>query len=165
MMKAKHFLFAAWITAGLAAGVSFATPSQVNISGATLFVDFFKAYASTNDAIDVDHNGVKGFDLWDLNTPEQLALSNWKSPKTWWIVMYRGVGSGNGLMDLVNYHNRAPGKELALPSDYGFINRATYYQQGVLGDGDPCNPGLVQFRVTVRMCGLMENRDSSRSRE
>ena len=25
--------------------------------------------------------------------------------------------------------------------------------------------GLVQFRVTVRMCGLMENRDSSRSRE
>jgi hypothetical protein len=72
---------------------------QINISGATLFQGFFQAPASTNDHIDVDGDGHKLFDPWDFDTPDQLAWSNWKSidPDNRWILMYRGVGSGNGL--------------------------------------------------------------------
>ena len=96
IIELRRFAAAA-IVVSLAAGAALAAPSQVNISGATLFGGFFQAPASTNDYIDVNHDGIKGFDLWDLRTPQNLALGDWKSPNTWWIVMYRGVGSGNGL--------------------------------------------------------------------
>jgi hypothetical protein len=134
-------LAAAAIVVSLAAGAALAAPSQVNISGATLFSDFFRAYASTNDYIDVNHDGIKGFDLWDLRTPQQLALGDWRSPNTWWIVMYRGVGSGNGLKELVAYNRRAPGTEIGSPTDVSTINRNVFYNNGFIGDSNSANPG------------------------
>ncbi len=76
---------------------------EVNISGATLFRDFFQAPASTNDWIDADGDGFFGF---NPNTPpyvDQLAVAWNPSVTTWWLVQYRGVGSGNGLSELVDF--------------------------------------------------------------
>jgi hypothetical protein len=125
---------------GLAAGSALAT-SQVNISGATLFADFFQSYASTNDYIDVDHNGVYGFDIWNLATPEQLAPTSWKSPTAWWDVIYRGTGSGQGLAEIINYCRRAPGMEIGNPSDVSTINRSKFWDGSkAVGDANPANP-------------------------
>lgn len=42
---------------------------QVNITGATLFRDFFELSSSTNDFIDADRDGCKGFNPPDPNCP------------------------------------------------------------------------------------------------
>lgn len=141
----------------LLSAVSFAAPwgtcpygnkHQVNISGATLFVSFFHAPASTNDAIDVDCDGLYDFDPYNLNLPDQLAFSDWTSTSSEnrWQVQYRGLGSGNGLKELDLFYNTAPpgpgDPNYILPSDEGIINRTTFCMLGVLqGPGNPANPG------------------------
>ena len=144
IIELRRFAAAA-IVVSLAAGAALAAPSQVNISGATLFGGFFQAPASTNDYIDVNHDGIKGFDLWDLRTPQNLALGDWKSPNTWWIVMYRGVGSGNGLKELVTYNRRTPSSAdnpaIGSPTDVSTINRNVFYNNGFIGDANTTNPG------------------------
>ena len=126
---------------------------QVNVSGATLFADFFGAPASTNDWIDVDNDGIYGFDEQTFQV-DQLADTYSTNP-SWdphWIVNYRGVGSGNGLSELVNFYNATP--TFGYPSDYGMINRVFYSEDGlpVPGIGDPNNPGgspVAQNRVDI----------------
>ena len=98
-------------TAVLVAGLGLSTAQgvtieggEVNISGASLFFDFFKAPASTNDFIDADGDGRFGFNEsgsggWFV---DQLA-EEWEPATTWWAVQYRGVGSGNGLAEFVSY--------------------------------------------------------------
>jgi hypothetical protein len=138
-MKTRHVLLSLALL-GLVGRSAFAA-NQVNISGATLFADFFQSYASTNDYIDVNLNGVYGFDVWNLNTPEQLAPANWRSPNAWWTVIYRGTGSGNGFQELINYSRRAPGMEIGNPSDVSTINRSKFFNGSkVVGDGNPANP-------------------------
>ncbi len=56
-MKWRYLLRASALMC-LAAGTVFGEGSQVNISGATLFVDFFRSFASTNDYLDVDGDGL-----------------------------------------------------------------------------------------------------------
>jgi len=78
---------------------------QVNVSGATLFQDFFTAPASTNDFIDADGDGLHGYDPFTPPFVDQLAPAyacggGWIG---WWLVQYRGVGSGNGLNEFVDY--------------------------------------------------------------
>ena len=100
---------------------------QVNMSGATLFVDFFDFPGATNDWIDADLDGVRGynpayingnpnfpgFPKWDpyymeLRTSDQLA-QNFNPPytggdvfDTWWTFQYRSVGSVNGLKEFIS---------------------------------------------------------------
>jgi hypothetical protein len=103
---------------------------EVNISGATLFLAFFQAPASTNDWIDPDCDGT---DPIDQLAPEYTCASYGSDPSHWWLVQYRGVGSGNGLAEFVNYQcsGRVP---VAHPADVGVINRVPWY---VGGDAEP----------------------------
>ncbi len=122
---------------------------SVNVSGATLFKAFFEAPASTNDFIDVDGNGYYGYH----STPpfvEQLADDFAVPYATWtpyWGVMYRGVGSGTGLAELVNYYNKQPGMEMTVPADQCDINRTRWCSAsgGVVAPGNLANPGGCPF--------------------
>ena len=118
-------------TAGAKAENGVSYPGTINISGATLFKNYFKAPAGTNDFIDVDSNGVFGFRFLPPYT-QQLAPA---APQTgieepwnaYWKVQFRAVGSGNGLKDMVNYYNRTPGTELGLPTDQSTINGTVWW--------------------------------------
>jgi hypothetical protein len=106
------------------------TAGQVNVSGATLFQSFFQVGASTIDAIDVDNDGIFGFQ--GLGS-DQLATS-WAAggcfgQSTHWVVQYRGVGSGNGLAEFVDYQLLAETPD-SYTSDNSLINRQRY------ADGD-----------------------------
>ena len=94
-------LVAACGAAASVSGVAFGNPEVVNISGATLFDAFFPAPASTNDFIDVDGDGnSRSTNL----TNDQLARDDVTTfgANDWWVVQYHGVGSGNGLAELVS---------------------------------------------------------------
>ena len=128
---------------GLVCSAVAAQQHQVNISGATLFADFFTAPASTNDHIDVDGDGVYGFDVQHYTT-DQLALDDWTSASSYWQVIYRGVGSGNGLAELVKFYNATP--TYGDPTDTGQINRTFWYDTTapnpqIPGVYTPANPG------------------------
>jgi len=99
---------------------------QVNISGATLFENFFKDEASTHDWIDVDGDGYWGFRLSNPFLTDQLALDPWNTsdPNSFWVVQYRGVGSGNGLAELVDWHLLGTLSD-RIPSP-GVINRCAF---------------------------------------
>ena len=56
-MSLNKFMLLLLLIGGLTASL-YAQEHQVNISGATLFADFFHAPASTNDYIDVDGDGL-----------------------------------------------------------------------------------------------------------
>jgi hypothetical protein len=108
MSRPRHStrtLLAAAMAAALAATPAIAA-DQVNVSGASLFWDFFTKPASTNDFIDVDGNTVSGF---NGGFPQNLAPSASgynpivDAPNTVWYFNYRGVGSGNGLAEFVNH--------------------------------------------------------------
>ncbi|MBN1553680.1 MAG: PEP-CTERM sorting domain-containing protein [Phycisphaerae bacterium] len=80
------------------------TEPQVGISGATLFKSFFKAPASTNDYVDVDGDGIYGFDINRTPWTDQLATT-WAGSypmTTDLFVTYRGAGSGNGLAEMLS---------------------------------------------------------------
>lgn len=109
---------------------------EVNISGATLFTDFFRSPNSTNDWIDVDHDGIWGFDpaTWQLDQLAPTFACNWSG---WWLVQFRGVGSGNGLSELVDYHllGTIP---TSIPAEVGLINRVQFALGGsIQGTGCP----------------------------
>ncbi len=94
------------------------TPTVVSIAGATLFENFFKAPGSTNDYIDVNNDGVYGYN--SNGTPyyvQQLAptatFTNGGSNVSYatsvagvsrtsqWTVVYRGTGSVEGIQELL----------------------------------------------------------------
>ena len=109
---------------------------EVNISGATLFADFFAAPGSTNDWIDVDDDGIWGFDPvnWTVDQLAPVFTCNWTG---WWLVQYRGVGSGNGLGELVDFHLLGSISE-QIPAEVGYINRVQFAQGGeIIGTGCP----------------------------
>ncbi|MCC7203730.1 MAG: hypothetical protein IT441_01510 [Phycisphaeraceae bacterium] len=129
---------------------------QVNISGATLFYNFFTAPASTNDWADVDGDGVFGFDPM-FGTTDQLAttptINNPGNPATYsvtfgspsyWMVNYRGVGSGNGLKEMVNDQlariNGSSNIPTSVPAEGGLFNRLAYVTQLGLVDTGVANP-------------------------
>ena len=111
---------------------------QVNISGATLFKNFFPAPGSTNDYIDVDNNGLYSFMDPPLGAPavevDQLA-KDWNDfsvapPSTSWLVNYRGVGSGNGLKEMINF------QAVQHATNYGWFPIA---DDGGTSNGNPYN--------------------------
>ena len=107
---------------------SFIYNGEIAISGATLFRDFFKFPASTNDYIDADGDGIAGkFNSWP---PDQLAVTYVPgSPlTTHWIVQYRGVGSVNGLSEFLA--SQGCGTVATRIPDPGYFNRFLYAQAG-----------------------------------
>jgi hypothetical protein len=103
---------------------------HVNISGATLFENFFKDEASTHDWIDVDNDGYWGFQVTNPFLTDQLAMDPWSTsdPNAFWVVQYRGVGSGNGLAELVDWH--LLGTLSSRVPDPGVINRCVFADAG-----------------------------------
>ena len=78
-------------------------PYLVNISGATLFENFFVAPSSTNDFLDPDFDGFArrispGI---DQLAPGGQRTSGGYDADAHWIVQYRATGSGNGLAEFV----------------------------------------------------------------
>ncbi len=154
------------LLASLPASDALGQPQQVNIAGATLFVNFFTKPASTNDFINVD-----GDQAWvDITPPyvyddcqwvpfkgyypypcdfvsyvDQLAPSfdppgSCSFPDTaWWIVNYRGVGSGNGLAELRDFELNGVIPQTP-PSDYGYINTIKYAELGACIGVPGCGP-------------------------
>ncbi len=138
--------------------------NQVNISGATLFANFFAAPAGTNDYLGVDQglnyadstgaqlytdgDFFRLYDSFNPNLPDQLAFTDWTSTdaNNRWVVQSRGVGSGNGLKELDLFYNSAPpgpgDPNFVLPNDKSYINRTQWgYSGGLMGPGNPANPG------------------------
>lgn len=125
---------------------------QVNISGATLFEDFFGKPASTNDYIDADGDGTAGKLLsWppqNLATPYPSISGSGGS--TFWLVNYRGTGSVNGLNEFFDF--QACGLvPTSLPST-AWINQQRYVAGGVKSF-DPIEPmksiGLAVLDVPI----------------
>lgn len=127
---------------------------QVNGAGATLFVDFFKVPASTNDDLGCDGrigvdgdldclgNGYYGFDIGRLNCGQnpvdQLAPffdpgQDWRG---WWLFQYRSVGSVEGLGEFITYQLCGTIPQ-AIPSEAGLINRFEFARQGNWTWGGP----------------------------
>jgi hypothetical protein len=113
--------------------------ATISISGSTAFKSFFQSPGSTNDFIDVNNNGIAGFNNSDPFV-EQLApnVASLSSTPTYtvgdisgvnnvaqWAVQYRGTGSVNGISELVNYNLSG-----ALPANNAdgnpsYLNRTT----------------------------------------
>jgi hypothetical protein len=120
------------------AGEFFIDGGQVNMSGATLFVDFFTAPASTNDWIDVDGDGFAGY---DPNTPpfvDQLATIFVPGERldAWWLFNYRSVGSVNGLKEFIQ-NQLCQTIPTGITSERGLINHFSYSEGGSIVWGGP----------------------------
>lgn len=107
---------------------------QINVSGATLFLEFFTVEAATTDYLDPDCDNTER--IIDQLAPDFAGFSFGSSPEDWWLFQYRGVGSGNGLAELAKSacYGTIP---TTPPVDEGYINRWHYY---VGGTGTINNP-------------------------
>ncbi len=103
----------ALVLALLAGGTIAAIPSAakadaavINISGATLFRNFFLAPASTNEFFDINGDGFSPADG-NQFPPTQLApflgSVSMTAMNAEWTVMYRSTGSGNGIAEFVEW--------------------------------------------------------------
>jgi len=137
------------------------TTSSITISGSTAFKGFFQSPGSTNDYIDVNGDGIFDFNgttggsgPTDPPLVQQLAPNvtitngsvasyltganiNGASNVALWSVQYRGVGSVNGLNELVNYalNGAIPNTQNADP---GYLNRT---QVSAAGTSSFTGPG------------------------
>lgn len=128
------------LLAGLAAGgalalVAPAQQRQVNGAGATLFVDFFRFPACTNDFIDVDGDGIfGGIDTDGDGIPDSADDLARQSPvlwsTSWWIFQYRSVGSVEGFTEFLEFQACGDLPE-SVPSERGIINRNDFAITGV----------------------------------
>ncbi|CAN5852728.1 hypothetical protein BH11PLA1_BH11PLA1_12300 [soil metagenome] len=124
--------------------------SLINISGATLFENFFKAPASTNDYIDVDGNGVPGI----FGSFQQLAPFNnppLSPPAQIWAVQYRSTGSGNGVGELFSWGQAFATTPTSISQAAGIVANAYYNRTnyitptGPQGIANINNPGAAPF--------------------
>ncbi len=119
------------------AGTVTVTGGQVAGAGATLFVDFFRAPASTNDWNDVDLDGQAGnfstFPFVDnLGTlwPPNGIIS------THWMFQYRSVGSVNGFNEFVESQT-CHAIPLSVPAEAGIFNQFEFATLGATQWGGP----------------------------
>ena len=134
---------------------------QVNVSGATLFRDFFTYPASTNEYISFNGDGYYGANG-DF-PPTQLA--NPYPAASYITFNYRGVGSGNGLAEMRDYQlSRLDSQPAALPAigaypaEGGIINQVQYVNQNgdLTGIGNAANPGGSPVVQTSMDIGVMD---------
>jgi hypothetical protein len=122
----------------------------VTISGATLFRDFFTAADSTaRFSTDIDCDATPGSNL----APIWSGLGG----TYWWVVQYRGIGSGNGLAEFVAYQCNGDIPN-TVPSEGGWINRIPYGAPGGCDDNgmDPscCDSGTPSCPPSVDIAVL-----------
>ncbi len=154
-MKLHQVTLVAAIIVSLTAGGAFAQQQEqvFNISGATLFKDFFPTEASTNDFIDVDGDGLitgqplyAKDDLTQTKASSSSALVNQVSgtrgPGPWWAYQYRGHGSGNGLAEMVQYWD---GAYMATATDDLSIGEEPYMNQSYMTETQTTYPGNVWY--------------------
>ncbi len=122
------------------------TTQQVNIGGATLFESFFQGPGSTNDYIDVNDNGLYGYNAGVPPYVDQLAKdwTNFNSapPSTHWIVNYRGIGSGGGLGELLTF------QAVQVATNQTWFPIGTWNSQGGSTKGGR-NYGILPVTVTA----------------
>jgi len=126
---------------------------QISGAGATLFVDFFRAPASTNDFVDVDNDGIQGFSLAPPFV-DQLgtAFVPGLNLTTYWNFQYRSVGSVNGFNEFVQNQlcNDIP---TSVPGEAGVFNGFEYATGGLTvwagpfgnASGTPFEPCEIEF--------------------
>lgn len=132
---------------GLMLGGQAHAQDDVMGAGATLFKDFFPAPASTNDFIDVNQDGVFGFDISGALPLQQLAPGVTINPTTGavtfvagginvpeWAFQYRSVGSVKGFGQFVDYQllGTVPG---VTASEGQLLNRNEYVTSGKINYG------------------------------
>lgn len=116
---------------------------KVGGAGATLFSDFFRAPASTNDFIDVDGDGCFQFDATPTppcNFVDQLA-GGFTTPvyTGCWLFNYRSVGSVNGVREFITFQCTGD-INTSIPGEGGLLNRAEYAVGGnCVGGFNTCN--------------------------
>lgn len=148
MTAATRLVASAMVIATSVAPASAAPPFQVNGSGASLFVDFSRFPAATNDWIDCDGDGLWGFYDSDSDgfpdAVDQLAPTNPGNPNLHWIYQYRSVGSVEGFEEFIAYQTCGDLPE-NLPSERGILNTLDWAVVGVpngaassAGWGPPC---------------------------
>lgn len=121
---------------------------QINISGATLFVDFFNTPSSTNDFINANGNMIPrpgpcndmiaGAGFYDSDCDgfqdsiDQLAPTfvcpTWSG---YWLFQYRSVGSVEGFGEFVDFQTVGV-LPRAIPSERGIINGRRFANLGVV---------------------------------
>ncbi|NBB95938.1 MAG: PEP-CTERM sorting domain-containing protein [Planctomycetes bacterium] len=141
-LKTKHLLIAAVALSMCFTGIANAQQDEqvINVSGATLFSDFFSKTASVNDWIHVDGDDYQTYGVFQKDTlaPSTTSGAAFRSQaagqdEPWWLYQYRGHGSGNGLAELVNYWD---GGNPAYPSSGSYLDLTP----GDAGDGEAwCN--------------------------
>ena len=132
-------LLALAVAQSVQADTTNSTVATISISGSTAFKAFFGAPGSTNDFIDVNNNGIAGFNNSDPFV-EQLApnVATLSSTPTYtigdisgannvaqWAVQYRGTGSVNGITELVNYNLAGTLPATNADGNPSFLNRTT----------------------------------------
>ena len=127
-------------------GYESGTYRQINITGATLFNDYFTFPAGTNDFIDVDGDGCFGFGdpncIAGGDVVDQLALDDFNSPNNYWTVQVRAIGSIEGITELLNFHACCDLPE-EIATDNAKINRAQYaLASACFGTFSRCNSDL-----------------------
>lgn len=129
------------LTAPVQAQLVFSDPhntgrsGEVNGSGATLFEPFFGIPATTNDAIDVDGDGLFGrFDTFPF--VDQLAADYNGGPglTTFWAASYRSVGSINGLGEFIDWQ-LCGSFSGSVPPEKGYLNRFPWALGGIKQNG------------------------------
>lgn len=136
------------VLAGAAAGSSaLAQPFVVNISGATLQENFFRAPASTIDFLDLNASGT---------IRDQLAPFDVTVPflaQQYFQVQYRAVGSVNGLVELDTWGTTYALTNTDITAAFAsraYNNRTRYINNGATeGPAVPTNPGAAPVRSTT----------------
>ena len=146
------------LTASTVAPLAAAQPTVINISGATLFRNFFTSNnASSHDFLDVDGDGrVTGSSpgvVDQLGQPHFLTdawngiadgnVGSNASSNAHWRVQYKAVGSVNGLQDLINYRSAA----FAATTAPTFLGGNDYDDTGLSPIGDPATVNRTQFAL------------------
>jgi hypothetical protein len=134
--------------AGAAAGsVAIAQPFVVNISGATLQENFFRAPASTIDFLDLNNSGT----IRDQLAPFDVTIPF--LPQQFFQIQYRAVGSVNGLVELDTWGTAYALTNTDITAAFAsraYNNRTRYINNGVTeGPAVATNPGAAPVRSTT----------------
>ena len=157
------------VAAGTTASMAFtaaAQPVVINLSGATLLENFFRARSSTVDFIDVNADGIaRGYPGAFEAQVQQLAPFGlpqaFPNNQTWasnqvWSVNYGAVGSTNGFQELLTFGTtfvtnpgsntvssaslRTSIRTVAYYNRYRYINGGSGLDNSIANPGIPANP-------------------------
>ncbi len=159
---------AALLAATLAAPSAFAQAAgNVSVSGATLFSGFLTSPANASDAIDADGDGtVTNLESNPVTFDNLYRNQGGRGPL--FNVQTRGIGSGNGLAELVNFGSvnapaNNPWSALAGGEDYvwrngsGGLNAATAFTGPAVIDVAPLDVNTAWFITDTRGPGAFGN--------